>query len=68
MKPDHKESEEWGRGYWKLNRDILSHNDYVKTMKLVFNDFLLTNLDGHMSRHILLESLKCVVGGERIAL
>ena len=74
MKSDHKivtitlnlESEEWGRGYWKLNSDILLHDDYIKTIKKVINDFLLTNTDGHVSPHILWEFLKCVVRGETI--
>ena len=74
VKSDHKivtitlnlDSEEWGRGYWKLNSDILLDNDYTESIKEVINDFLLTNPEGHVSPHILWESLKCVVRGETI--
>ena len=60
------EFEEWGRGYWKLNSDMLLHDDSIKTIEKVINDFLLTNTDGHASPHILWESLKCVIRGETI--
>ena len=60
------DSEEWGRGYWKLNSDILLDNDYTASIKKVINDFLLINPEGHVSPHILWESLKCVVRGETI--
>ena len=74
VKSDHKivtitfnlDSEEWGRGYWKLNSDILLNNDYKANIKKVINDFLHTNPEGHVSPHILWESLKCVVTGETI--
>ena len=74
VKSDHKivtitlylDSEEWGRGYWKLNSDILLDNDHTANIKKVINDFLLTNPEGHVSPHILWESLKCVVRGETI--
>ena len=50
----------------KLNSDILSDNDYTASTKKVINDFLLTNPEGHVSPHVLWESLKCVVRGETI--
>ena len=74
VKSDHKivtitlnlDSEEWGRGYWKLNSDILLDNDCTASIKKVINDFLLTNPEGHVSPHVLWEFLKCVVRGETI--
>ena len=50
----------------KLNSDILLDNDYTASTKKVINDFLLTNPEGHVSPHVLWESLKCVVRGETI--
>ena len=32
-----------GSGYWKINNSILNDNDYIKMIKRVINDFLITN-------------------------
>ena len=58
--------EEWGKGYWKLNSDILLDDKYVALIKQTITDFRLNNPEGHVSPHILWDSLKCVIRGETI--
>ena len=58
--------EEWGKGYWKLNSDILLDDKYVALIKQTITDFRLNNPEGHASSHILWDSLKCVIRGETI--
>ena len=55
-----------GSGYWKINNSILNDNDYIKMIKRVINDFLITNTREYISPHILWETLKCVIRGETI--
>ena len=55
-----------GSGYWKINNSILNDNDYIKMIKQVINDFLITNTREYTSPHILWETLKCVIRGETI--
>ena len=53
--------EEWGKGYWKLNSDIL-----LALIQQTIHDFRLNNPEGHVSRHILWDFLKCVIRAETI--
>ena len=55
-----------GSGYWKINNSILNDNDYIKMIKRVINDFLITNTRKYKSPHILWETLTCVIRGETI--
>ena len=32
-----------GSGYWKINNSILNDNDYIKMIKRVINNFIITN-------------------------
>ena len=50
-----------GSGYWKINNSILNDNNFIKMIKRVINDFLITNTRDYTSPHILWEILKCVI-------
>ena len=47
-----------GSGYWKINNSILNDIDYIKMIKRVINDFLITNTQEYTSPHILWETFK----------
>ena len=55
-----------GSEYWKINNSILNDNYYIKMIKRVINDFLITNTREYTSPNILWETLKCVIRGETI--
>ena len=55
-----------GSGYWKINYSILNDIDYIKMIRRVINDFLITNTREYTSPHNLWETLKCVIRGETI--
>ena len=55
-----------GSGYWKINNNIINDIDYIKMIKRVINDFLITNTREYTSPYILWETLKCVIRGETI--
>ena len=50
-----------GSGYWKINNSILNDIDYIKMIKRVINNFLITNTREYTSPHILWKTLKCVI-------
>ena len=55
-----------GSGYWKINNSILNDIDYIKMVKRVLNNFLITNTREYTSSYILWETLKGVIRGETI--
>ena len=50
-----------GSGYWKINNSILNDIDYIKMIKRVINDFLITNTQEYTSPYIFWETLKCAI-------
>ena len=55
-----------GKSYWKLNGDLLINEEYVALIKHCIQETIAANdIDG-ISKHVLLQTVLCVVRGESI--
>ena len=55
-----------GKGYWKLNNNLLANIDFVKQLKQCIVDYQEINDNCEVNPHVVWETLKCVIRGESI--
>ena len=55
-----------GKGYWKLNNNLLANINFVKQLKQCIVDYQQINDNGEVNPHVVWETLKCVIRGESI--
>ena len=55
-----------GNSYWKLNIDLLLNEEYINLIKHCIQDTIATNETENVSKHVLLQTVLCVVRGESL--
>nr|CAB3264534.1 pol-like protein [Phallusia mammillata] len=55
-----------GSGYWKLNTNLLSDNNYISKIQNTIRDFKINNASCGVNPHVRWDALKAVIRGETI--